>query len=1085
MKKSSPKKSFIANYLGNLRLVFFAYLAAFIVGIIALVQLPKEIMPSVNLPVIIASSVMPGASPDDIEELVTNPLEDNFRNIKGIKTINSMSMENSSITILQFEDNFSIDKAQSEVQKQVDNTVLPDEVSNTFVSNIDFDEMPVWTFAVSGNDKIGLNVLADRLVNEMEKITTIDRVEVSGTNKDEFVVYLDNQKLTQLGLHPAVLQQAIAAVSNSLPAGNIIDGNFKYSVGIDKSLVTLDDLRQLPIVVNGQNYVLGEIAQVYQQHTADSQNAYQMDKEGNIRQVVTFNVYKVPGSPIDKNAKLSRQTVESVLKDYPQFELYDIENNGQKITDTFVDLGKNTLATFLLVFLVMLVFLGTREAIISSVSIPIVMLFSFGAMMAFGISLNFVSLFALLLVLGMLVDNAIVVTTALNREYHRDPSNAISAGVNVWKEYFAPLVATNLTTVWAFLPLLLMSGVMGVFLRPISIVVTVAILVSAVVAILLTLPLGVFVLNGHVPSRIKIFLQILTVAVFIIALVFFLPKNIFLVAIIPLACILLYLLLIIFQKKVSPWIKLQRYKLVQKGISQKLKTGFINTEKLENFYQKIVGKILGQRKNCWKLLAAIVIFTVTSFSLLGFGLVKNEFFPKETANSLDMIFTLPSDVSGNHSEEIILEILPKLQNLPSVNYVTASVGGDSSQLIGGNSTNQISFNLNLLPKKEQSVNSIELAQLLRDQWSNNDYGSVIVQESSSMSALGSDLGLIISGEDLTTLSQKSEELVSWLKQQPGVIDVETSISQSGKRLVFVPDEKVLAQYNVSRSNLLVYLRSNLSGWPLGKIKNDGEDVDIVLYTQKDKAQIEQLNQIQIPTTQGYLPISTFGKFVSKNSLLTIDHQDYERIVTISAGVQDGYSATDIGKNLLNFAQNDLNLPDGYTAAESEMLSENSKSISTLMLAMSVAALLIVVTLVLQLKSFRKAAIVVSVIPVAISGVFIVFALFGMPLSLPALIGVLALFGIVVNNSILIVERINQNLDSGMKLELAIIDGSVSRLQPILLTSLTTIIGLVPITFSDPMWRGLGSAIIAGLTFSGTLLLFYIPALYYLIFKPRK
>ena len=197
MKKSSQKKSFIANYLGNLRLVFFAYLAAFIIGIIALVQLPKEIMPSVNLPVIIVSSVMPGASPDDIEELVTNPLEDNLRNIKGIKTINSMSMENSSIAIIQFEDNFSVDKAQNKVQKQVDNTVLPDEVSQTFVSNIDFDEMPVWTFAVSGNDKIGLNVLADKLVDEMEKITTVDRVEVSGISNEEFIVYLDNQKLGQ------------------------------------------------------------------------------------------------------------------------------------------------------------------------------------------------------------------------------------------------------------------------------------------------------------------------------------------------------------------------------------------------------------------------------------------------------------------------------------------------------------------------------------------------------------------------------------------------------------------------------------------------------------------------------------------------------------------------------------------------------------------------------------------------------------------------------------------------------------------------------------------------------------------------
>jgi len=274
---------------------------------------------------------------------------------------------------------------------------------------------------------------------------------------------------------------------------------------------------------------------------------------------------------------------------------------------------------------------------------------------------------------------------------------------------------------------------------------------------------------------------------------------------------------------------------------------------------------------------------------------------------------------------------------------------------------------------------------------------------------------------------------------------------------------------------------------LGTLKATGEDEkDITLRQYRSEPDISALNQINIPVNSlGYLPLTNFGQFVSRSSNATITHQDYRRLVTVSATVTDGYSATTINKDLQTFVQNQLDLPAGYETVTGGMMEANNESIKTIELAMLIASILILMTLVIQLHSFRKAFIVMSVIPVAISGVFIIFALTGISLTMPALIGVLALFGIVVNNSILIVERINQNLAAGQQFLPALIDGSTSRLQPILLTSLTTIIGLIPITLSDPMWQGLGGSIIAGLTFSGVLLLFYIPALYQLMFSPDK
>jgi multidrug efflux pump subunit AcrB len=278
----------------------------------------------------------------------------------------------------------------------------------------------------------------------------------------------------------------------------------------------------------------------------------------------------------------------------------------------------------------------------------------------------------------------------------------------------------------------------------------------------------------------------------------------------------------------------------------------------------------------------------------------------------------------------------------------------------------------------------------------------------------------------------------------------------------------------------------LSGWTLGVLRQDGKDIDITLRQHQSVPNETAMSEVQVPVSgMGLVPLTNLGNYVVKPNLAQIARSDFTHQVEITASVQAGYSSVVINQQLAEFVDNQLQLPPDYrrsTGGNSEM---NQEAMQGIYVAMAVALGLIVFTLVLQLNSFRKAFIVVSVIPVAISGVFFGFAFLGLSLTLPAFIGILALFGIVVNNSILIVERINQNLSEGKQFLAAVTNGCASRLQPILLTSLTTIIGLIPITFSNPLWQGLGAAIIAGLTFSGILLLLYIPALYVIMFDPDR
>ncbi|MBQ6154735.1 efflux RND transporter permease subunit [bacterium] len=1082
-------KSKIINYLSNLRLIFFGYLVVIGVGVWSWLTLPRELMPSVELPVAIVSVVLPGASPQDVEDLVVVPLEDKLRSLSGIDQVQSTSMESAGVIIMQFDENQDIDDLVQKIRDRVDSTALPDNANDPTVTKIDFDEEPVWTFAISGEDKLGLSRVAEKVQEDLERQSLIDRVEISGLQTREIVVHMEPTAMVKYGVHPAVLAQTVAAATSTTPAGSLNLGNMSYAVSLEKQVADIDTLRQMSVILNGVEYQLGDIADIYEQEQPGGTNSYQLHQDGQIQQVVTLNVYKTAGSDIDASADLARRTASTTLQAYPQYTITNITDLGQEITDTFDKLFLNIIETVALVFVIMFIFLGIREASISAISIPMVMLLTFGCLKIFDLTLNFITLFGLLLALGMLVDNAIVVVTALSRAFFDKKTHptALQAGEHVWREFFVALISTNLTTIWAFLPLLVVSGIMGQFIRPIGIIVTIAMLGSALVAFLLTLPLGIFVLEPRLPVRLQKFLVYTFVIVTTLAFVFFLPKTWLLLPIILLYWLTLYLA----ARLILPLFHYYRSHRRAKrswfiGIIQ---NGFINTNKLENWYQRQIERILTGKHSKGILIVAILILTLSSFSLPLLGLVHSEFFPKEEADSFELILTLPTGTNSQEAERLTLELLPQLaQGVPGLDYLTAQVGrgGSSSLVSSGGSSNQVLFTFNLIDEKLRPVSSIELAQRVRDKWKYNPYGEVQVTESSTISSGGSDIQMYIIGEDLDILATKAEQMVAWLQQQPGIVDAKSDLQDTSKRLVFVPNHQVATQYGLSSSDFAVWLRSTLSGWKLGSLRQDEDNIDITLRQQAGIPEIEELEKIQIPLSGvGYVPITSLGEFRVEPSLAQIVRQDFSHGVTVTATVKDGYSSTEINTAFEKFIDHELDLPAGYSRQVGGQQEMNQQAMTDLYLAMFLAFVLILITLVIQLRSFRKAFIVMSVIPVAISGVFINFALFGISLTLPAIIGILALFGIVVNNSILIVERINQNLNEGQAFLSSVVNGCTTRLQPILLTSLTTIIGLLPITFSRPLWQGLGGAIICGLTFSGILLLLYIPALYVIMFDPQK
>jgi hydrophobic/amphiphilic exporter-1 (mainly G- bacteria), HAE1 family len=497
---------------------------------------------------------------------------------------------------------------------------------------------------------------------------------------------------------------------------------------------------------------------------------------------------------------------------------------------------------------------------------------------------------------------------------------------------------------------------------------------------------------------------------------------------------------------------------------------------------------LSSKRSIRLTMIMVAIFSIFSYLLVPLGLVKGEFFPKIDGDQLFISVELPPGTNIDTSKREALKIFSDLQKGSDIETVSLDLGTAQNEFGSAQGSESNNFFYSLVLKEERELSSSELAESLRDKFKTYSKGEIRVSEESSGPPAGADVQIKLLGSDLTTLNRYADEIERFLESQPGLTNVEKSLRPATSKITFIPDKQKLSENGLTADQVGLAMRTYASGFTLTSAKfNDGTNTenDITLRFNEGNGFVESLGSLNVPTPTGQqVSIISLGRLELETSPALISHEDGKRTISISASVNRGYNIQQENANLEKFA-NDLDLPSGYTWKTGGVNEENQRSVNSILTAMILSFLLILVTMVLQFSSFRKAFIVLLVIPLSISGVFIIFALTNTPLSFPALIGVLALFGIVVKNSILVVDKIQANEKTTMEFKEGIAEGAASRLEPIALTSLTAILGLIPVTLSDPLWRGLGGAIIAGLTFSGTIMLFFIPVVYYLIFRPKE
>ncbi len=1078
-KSDIPKG--IQSYLKNMRIVSLLIVALVISGLAAYYTTPQTVAPEIKLTMIVASAALPGATPEDVETLLTIPIENELKGVDGIDKIESRASDGFTSIIMTFDRGVDKNKALSDVESALNSVGdLPEDATDPKSEAVDFEDYPIvqWAFTSESNSDTSLSSQMQKLIDELEADQAIDRVESAGQSKKEVQILIVPEQINALNLQMDAIRNAIKVALATLPSGTVGREGIERSLSIDASVRKVDDLRQLPIDLGGRIMPLGEIAVIAEKPVPGNVPAYIGNKQG-IKKSITLNVYGTSGVDLSETAKAAQGIADKFIKENEgQISLYEITNVNSDLTKQFNDLMGNLSITILLVFVTLTLFVGQRQALIASMSIPLIYAIAFIAMKITDISVNFLSLFALMLSLGLLVDVTIVIISAMTTYKKEGSFDAHTTGMLVFRDFFVTLIATTLTTVWAFVPLLMAGGIIGEYIKPLPIVVSAVLGASVFVGFFVILPFMIWIFDFNLPKRVGLFLTGLFFVAIVIAIQKFLVLSlVWSVLAGVLSMIMLYSGTVLYKNF--------RKKRSQVKLDKKEDKNIIDITVLQEKYRDSLDYVLRSRSLSWKVIGIVTAFFIFAVSLVVGGFVKNEFFPGADNEYFYVSLELPEGKNAVDTEKFSKEVLTQITNVDGIDYGTLQIGYEvgAEGRVSSAGENKALFTVKAPLKEDGGRGSSVVAEDVRtlEIVKNNTQGKVSVLELAGGPPAGADVTIVFSGDNIKELTDLASELKEKIKKLP-VENISISPESAAAAIVFVPDDYQLAREGFSNFQISNELRLLTNGSTIAEdIEFDDleQDRDIVMRVNSEDASLLDLGRVRISGNGNQaVSLDSLGTIALKENVSEIKREDYERTITLSASAVGETNAVELNKQIGEIIDNQMSLPTGYSWRSGGANEQNNDSVASIIQGMGLAAILIFLTLIVILNSYRKAVIVLLTIPLAISGVFVMFGIFGITLSFPALIGVLALFGIVVNNAIIIISQINANRKSGMDFHTSVVEGASSRLEPILLSSLTTIVGLTPITLSDPLWQGLGGAIIAGLSFSGIIMLFFIPTVYY-------
>lgn len=1000
------------------------FVAVAILGLFSLSTLPIDLYPDVENNTIMVMTTYQGASAQDIEQNVTRPLENALNAVNDLKHITSKSRENISVITLEFEYGKDIDVLTNDVRDKLDmvKSSLPDNAETPIIFKFSSDMVPIVMLSVKASESMpGLyKIVDDAVANPLARISGVGSVSISGAPKREIHIYVDPKRLEAYNLSIETISSIITAENRNIPGGSFDIGSDTYSLRVQGEFSSADQMRRIVVgSFNGKNVYLSDVATVDDSLEERAQQTYNDGEKG-----AMIVIQKQSGAN-------SVEISSKVLKMLPQLQkrlpsdvkLDVIVDTSDNIRNTIHSLVETVMYALLFVVIVVFTFLGRwRATLIITITIPISLIASFIYLAITGNSLNIVSLSALSISIGMVVDDAIVVLENVTTHIERGsaPKQAAIHGTN---EVAISVVASTLTLIAVFFPLTLVTGMTGVLFRQLGWMVTIMMIISTVCALSLT----------------------------------------------PMLCSQLL-------RKNNKHGKF--YTLLFTPINRAL-------DAFDNGYARLLRYVVSH-----KLVTFITCMAIFIGSLFLLKYVGTEFFPTADDARLSVNLEMPIGTRVELAQDVAARITKewkeKYPEIRMLNYTTGQASSDNTYAsLRDNGPHIVSMNIRLTDPGDREGSSTELAGLMREDLKN--YPELKKFQVNVGGRRGGGMGgqstidYEIYGYDFTETDSVAQRLSRVLENINGTADIMISRSDYQPEYQVDFDREKLAIYGLNLQTAATYLRNRINGSISSQFREDGEEYDIkVMYAPEHRNTISDIENILIYNNAGQgVRVKDVGTVVERFTPPTIERKDRERIITVSTVVQ-GVPMSDVVT--ASQAEIDkMDIPVGINIELAGSYEDQRDSFSDLLTLAVLIVILVYIVMAAQFESYTYPAIIMTSLMFAFSGVFIILYLTNNTLNVMSMIGAIMLIGIVVKNGIVLIDYITLNRERGMSIRNAVILGGKSRLRPVVMTTLTTILGMVPMAVGtgqgSEMWRPMGTAVIGGLTLSTILTLLFVPTLY--------
>ena len=1137
--KHHQKEFFLSSWAAeNRTTVFFLTFIIIILGIFSFFSMPRESFPEVVQNNIYISSVFPGNSAEDVEKLITKELEDKFKNVSGVDKVTSNTFQDYSLIVVEFDSKLSVAEAKQRIKDEVDqakgdqdwpNTDSGSKVDpNVFDLNIS-EEMPILNINLKGNyQSFTMKQFAEDLKDDLEDIPQIKEATIVGVDDNEVEVALDLFKMNAAGVS---FDQVINAIKNenmTISGGNLVTEGNRTNVRIKGQITSPNDLKNFVIKPGVK---LENIAEINFQEKEKTTFAREFGTD-----VVMIDLKKRSGTNMIEAIDQAKEKIAKAQETYLPKDLKITLTSDQSddVTHQVNELANHILIGILLVMFVLSFSMGLKNALFVGTAIPLSMLIAFAILQNSGVTLNTMVLFAMVMGLGMLVDDGIVVVDNVyaNMEKGLPRLQASKYGIG---EIAVPVITSTLTTVFAFLPMLLWPGIMGEFMKYFPITISVTLMASLFVALVINAAMTSGSMSLENKNITKSGAKKYTLIFGIIAVVFGILRLVFhseyfmgvtTFSVLAIGAIWLYKL------------------ILHDKIEHFQHTFFPNLAKK---YQSFLRNLLqGKKPRYWFLgVFGILIFSFVLYgAMMGLGRSKVLFFPENIPKQTIIYMEYPqgTDISKTNDatkqvENNVIKSLDKYKEADGKNYLVESmvtqVGmGATNPQVDSGSKAETPFKSKITITyvefaKRRGVNTADVMEDIKKAIPDIPGLTYTVEKDANGPPVGYPVSIELKGDDYDALLEESQKMITFINGQgiSGIEKLQADINKDSPELILDINRETAGNLGVSTAYTGITLRRALFGQDISTFKDINDDYDIAVRLKEDQRQNRSLLFNQPITLQGangtvQVPISTFTTLKEENTFNKIKRKDNTRTIMVYSGVAGDANSNEVVQKIKS-ALNNYKTPEGITYKFGGEQEEQGKNLNFLLFALFLALSAVTAIIVYQFNSLSKTLIIMITILLSFAGVFLGLAIFGMDfVILMTMMGIISLAGVVVKNGIVLMDFFVLKLDEKIaekgveshddltleEVKEIIIESGKERLRPVLLTATTAILGLIPLAIGlnfdvasflmtlNPhfslggdnvaFWGPLAWTIIFGLSFATFLTLIIVPVMFYMISKRK-